>query len=125
MLNKGCVSLKVIVVARMDSDSFCAAVDFDQPGGCADKAALVHIGIMTAVKETGVVNVVVELYFCLFPLCILIFGFRQRLKAGFVNLLKGSLSVAFPLLKRPVDQLDQFFSDRFVNFLQAKKLSIP
>ena len=109
----------------MDSNSVCADVDFDHPGGCTDGAALVHIGIMSAVKETGVVNMVVELNFCLFPLCILIFGFRQRLKAGFINRLKGSLSVAFPLLKRPVDQLDQFFSDGFVNFLQAKKLSVP
>jgi len=59
MLNKGCVSLVGVVIPRMDSNSVRAAVDFDHPGGCTDGAALVHIGIMTAVKETGVVNMVV------------------------------------------------------------------
>ena len=54
MLNKGYVSLVSVVIPRMGSNSLCSNADFDHPGGCTDGAALVDIGIMTAVKDPNV-----------------------------------------------------------------------
>ena len=124
VLGQGGVTAELIVVPSTSADSFTSPVDFNDVRCRTDRTTLPGMGIMHAVEEAFIFDMVIEPYFCFFPVGVFVSSCRQCLQERLIYLFKGRLSITFQFLKRTFDEFFHFFGNRLVDFSQTEELVI-